>query len=931
MTCQKCKAPVAQGPVFYPAFVMLAALAVTPLWGDTLAELAAKGIYDHAVMATNVSAGTTATLRAPVTASARTTVVKGGEGTLVLPASAFRTGSPSRVQVAGGKVVYTNDLANGVTSGPDTLSSEIQAKLAFWGSVKDTGHLAMAGDGIEKIYDRRETDFAAPKYVYLEAEHFGEAAAPTLTNAVFVRQYHTVTNTRKMAYFGGYASGVSMKFLAPDGAAYKTRPQETVAVYGFPWEKEHFGYLFGNCEATNEHPVWNEGNALPWADVWGPASGDTAVWVDGVPHDRNTGAVLPKGFHVLQVRYNTLPTGESLSHFENALFSTQAAKSSKGGQYVGEIMFFTNRLTDVERAEVQNYLIGRWALNNLATARVELDAGTTLEIEAAAGETETANLLVTGEGTLVKKGEGTLWYRPEAREAVTPIKLELQDGDVISSGAFTLKASPGMKVTAVAYGNGADTGTQVTKGTASAANVLEKDGSGYVAIDGVPAGTRRLSVKNGTLGIRATSATSARYEVAIPNGRFEDWGANTGRGNIMVSTVGGAWSGSSSSVGFYNFDDWMREGGGACYGTSVSISAFGFDKYPPLDGRCVLMLKVCNNWAEVKVPFSEGGEYELRFLLAGRKYSDKTRLRVSLFDADRAESEIGKTYVADYKTWTPQAFRFRVDGPGTYGIRFHHLPWLQANGSQQDFTVLVNGLHLYRTGEGGAGWKIPFGDCETTNTAEIATQLDKLMGTTTLPGWTYDTTVESTYARAGLATARTYAETGRRYGVAFNASHAPFVGERMVCIRRSGGWVRAEFTPPAGRWHLRADSASYGAVPTTPNKLLASVVVGEGTTDLGELVLPGDWQMRSRTWPLAFTADGATPVTLTVSASCASGMHGAYLDNFELVADCAEDAGELVKNGDFEAPSFLTGGSAATMPMPLVSTMVRAMRSWSLT
>ena len=97
MTCQKCKAPVAQGPVFYPTFVMLAALAVTPLWGDTLAELAAKGIYDHAVMATNVSAGTTATLRAPVTASARTTVVKGGEGTLVLPASAFMTGSPSRV------------------------------------------------------------------------------------------------------------------------------------------------------------------------------------------------------------------------------------------------------------------------------------------------------------------------------------------------------------------------------------------------------------------------------------------------------------------------------------------------------------------------------------------------------------------------------------------------------------------------------------------------------------------------------------------------------------------------------------------------------------------------------------------------------------------------------------------------------------------
>ena len=329
MTDRNCKAHVAQSPARHQILAMLAALAVVPLWGDTIAELAAKGIYDHAVMATNVSAGATTTLAAPVTASARTTVVKGGEGTLVLPASAFRTGSPSRVQVAGGKVVYTNDLANGVASGPDTLSSEIQAKLAFWGSVKDTPHLVMAGDGIEKIYDMRETDVAAPKYVYLEAEHFGDAAAPALKKAVFVRQYHTVTNTREMAYFGDYGSGVSMKFLKPDGAAYKTRPQETVAVYGFPWESKSYGFLFGNCLATSEHALWNEGNALPWADVWGPVSGDTAVWVDGVPHDRNTGAVLPNGFHVLQVRYNTLPTGESnLNNFENALFSTKAEKSS---------------------------------------------------------------------------------------------------------------------------------------------------------------------------------------------------------------------------------------------------------------------------------------------------------------------------------------------------------------------------------------------------------------------------------------------------------------------------------------------------------------------------------------------------------------------------------------------------------------------------
>ena len=770
----------------------------------------------------------------------------------------------------------------------------------------------MNGAGIERMYDLRETDTNNLSHVYLEAEHFEGAAAPTLKDAVLVHQYHTSSNTYEMAYFGGYGSGVAMKFLNPDGKAYVTRLYETAAVYALPWGITDFGFLFGNCKTTTEHTLWNEGNALPWPDVWGPVSGDVAVWLDGVSRDRNTGMTLPNGIHVLQERYNTLPTNENLNNFENALFSTKALASSKGGQFVGEVMVFSSRLTDVERVEVQNYLTAKWNLDvTLAPARVELNAGTTLEVDTAAGTTNKANLLVTGEGTLVKKGEGTLWYRPEAREAVTPGKVDLQEGAIIASGAFTLKATPGMKVTAAAHGNVDYSGTRVTKGSASAANTIEKEGTGYVAIDEIPAGTRRLSVKAGTLGIRSYASTTAPYEVEIPNGRFEDWGINTGRGNIHVSTVGGAWSSSGSSVGFYNFDDWTREGGGACFGAKVKISDFGFDKYPPLDGRCVLMLKVCNNWAEVQVPFSEGGEYELCFLLAGRSGSKKSQMRISLFDANRMESEIGKTYLVDYNVWTPQIFRFRVGTAGTYGIRFHHLSWPKDGGGQQDFTLLVNGLHLYRTGDGGAGWKIPFGDCETTNISEVATAIDNLTGVQTLPGWTYDTTVESTYSRAGLATARTYTDGGRRYGPAFNASHAPFVGDRMVCIRRNGGWARAEFTPPAGTWYLRAHTASFGAAASTPNKLLASVTMGDAATDLGVLTLPNDWQMRLRTWPTAFTADGATPVTLTVTANCMSGMHGAYLDNFELVADYELEDGELVKNGDFESPTY---GNAISPP-----------------
>lgn len=116
-----------------------ASLAFVPLWGNTADEFLARGIYGHIMQTNDVAAGETATLTAPVTYSPRTTVMKTGEGTLVMPTSTFRQGSPSRVRVVGGKVTYVNDLPT--TAAPAPLSAAVQAKLVFWGSVKDADHL----------------------------------------------------------------------------------------------------------------------------------------------------------------------------------------------------------------------------------------------------------------------------------------------------------------------------------------------------------------------------------------------------------------------------------------------------------------------------------------------------------------------------------------------------------------------------------------------------------------------------------------------------------------------------------------------------------------------------------------------------------------------------------------------------------------------
>ena len=100
----------------------------------------------------------------------------------------------------------------------------------------------------------------------------------------------------------------------------------------------------------------------------------------------------------------------------------------------------------------------------------------------------------------------------------------------------------------------------------------------------------------------------------------------------------------------------------------------------------------------------------------------------------------------------------------------------------------------------------------------------------------------------------------------------------------NGSKLVTTFTPPAGRWKLQADfsvwavSASYG----TLYRISAEVSAGDGTTSLGEYTAT-DHRLVARQWPNAFTSDGTTPVTLTLTGAAISGGSHAILDNLMLV------------------------------------------------
>ena len=123
-------------------------------------------------------------------------------------------------------------------------------------------------------------------------------------------------------------------------------------------------------------------------------------------------------------------------------------------------------------------------------------------------------------------------------------------------------------------------------------------------------------------------------------------------------------------------------------------------------------------------------------------------------------------------------------------------------------------------------------------------------------------------------------------------------GMTQFYMTGNGSKLVTTFTPPAGRWKLQADfsvwavTSSYGS----SYRISAEVSTGDGTTSLGEYTAT-DHRLVARQWPNAFTSDGTTPVTLTLTGAAISGGSHAILDNLALVSVRASDENLLADPG----------------------------------
>ena len=856
-------------------------------FGMAVSMTASGDVHDVAQVTNRIATGDVEAFDGTAWRTERTVNVKTGGGTLIVQTEDSRVPALD-LQAREGTVEYKDETA---APAPADLSDAVKSKLALWVSAKDETHIVRTGDAVEFWYDVRETDMGTPCYAYLKTECLEGGALPTLLTAQYVTRSGTCTEEQRAVWFHGYGSGAAMNFKNPDGSAFGGRPKEFSTVYGYINNDQAIGYLFGNSIATGGNVLYYcQENGLPWQSAWAPVAGDTRLWLDGKVIDRSIG-LLPRGFHAFHMRVNTLNDNATPDGvFNLALFSQSETIWGRGGEYLSEVMVFTNRLTHAERFEVQRYMSLKWFADRRATMGVTLESGAELDVSVAVDEPLEADLRVTGEGAFVKKGDGTLVYCPKDLKSVPSGAVTLEGGAVEARRAIAVAAEAGQKITAALPSE--LVGETMSVGAASAADVIEKDGPGTATIAAIPSDVKTLSVSEGTLVVRPVKAVK-RYEVAIPNGNFEDWGGDTS-GNIAANF--GGWSCTGSAV-FYNRERWRETGTGTAL--PYPMSTFGLADLPVHpEGGCGLMLRIAgSDWAKVDVDFPEAGEYELSYMICGGHYS--ARIHNYLTDAADGEFYIGESaYFNDHKTeWEQRTFRFSIAEVGTYTLHFdldEHL----YEGSPMDEATTITSLHLYRVGDKSLAYKIPGGDFERLESHDSGwTYLPGISYVdmnNTVAGWTFDATLAGGYPRSGLVDLNTMADPGRRWGNGFNCSHRPFGGAYQLLIRANGGTAQVTFTPPAGKWYLQATMAYWGDYSGDPQ-----IAATAGATSLGSLKIPSNWTMTPRTWPESFVADGETGVTLTLAYSGPDGTSGVHLDDFELVPEYHYDE-ELVKNGDFE-------------------------------
>lgn len=903
--------------------MMTVATFVVGVLGSVWADSIVVGREERMVLSVDEGRTLSQTDRVSVQDGGR--LMKVGKGTLELPTASVLQNNPLRLEVLEGRV----NLGFGGVA-PDETADDAEAEAilnrsAFWVRADvGAGLVVTNGNLVAQWRDVREGAVTDP-----DAAHAYPYALPKWDASLSTKPRYGKPPVLETAYgkgavyFGGWGSSQKMWWYKPDGSELKLSGIcNAFIVQGV---SNSFGYaVMARSGQDADFHVGNTGGSVAGPLFNGFASDAKAVrdyafvFVDGERVD-TANVEPPRERHFLEdIRF----AGRLAN--AGAFFTDRDINGRTGGDYLGEMAVFTNRLTDVECEKVSRYLLRRFGLGKTPTVALDLAKGASVGLSVAAGEVLSSACTLSGVGTVSLSGGGTLDFG---------VPTEPFDGD-FSLAATVARLRAPIKYHMVGGENISVNGGEVIAATVTTATgtpgEFGKLGSGELRVDSVPDDVRNIRVEAGELQLTAPvseAGIARRTPVVVgedvvgtfANGDFtvmtNDY-PNSGQVDVLYSK--GQQRTLLSWTGFCNVD----------YSYSPQVFFVNWDKFDggshgkwpsggkePPASRCFIAVKG-DATAESTFAVTEAGDYEITFHAQGRydrasEYHSPIDVLIGP-DADRLTT-LGTVISAQEDEWQPYAYQTGHLEPGTYVIRLA----TQTTGKDNCTCFADFAVRRVVSVVESADYSVPNGDFETVDDGVV--NLDFTTGLR-LKGWTFDQgTYFDKYTSAKRPAIGACANGIAPYNTVL-ARTAVYGANRMrlaFCGGTYGAFAETTFTPPAGTYILKGEAAAFQGIWTTYKdaegkdattdarqipQIEASVTINGITTSLGTNAVRRQI-MAEETWPKSFAVDGRTPVTLRLANVCPTVNSAGMIDNLRLVG--AARGVELVSDGGFENNSSL--------------------------
>ncbi len=914
------------------------------LFGSCLLLGAATGRGETVV--SHVAEGETA-LAGDVVLGEGTSLYKTGGGSLSLDAWRMSRTSDGRVSVLEGTLAVSAG-----ESGDFSTPPVVCGKAAFWvneTSLVTTNSIAVGDESppvyVSKWCDVREQTPETPSRLYAVPKWFGSAAHPAERNGIDPEK--TTFNALPGVWFGGASSGQYMRWRR---AGLETSLADVRHLFIVHAIANSMGHPVG-CETAGQGrngPFLNTvGGVTPTfdatkppmmlvnrGDVCGPQA-SARFYLNGRQIDPRT-TRQTAGWQLFACDYyDVLPKADNFyrSGFQETLQGCQ------GGDYLGEVLVFTNQLSETERATVERYLLAKWRLpqaKGLAprVARTELAlADGALATVAGAAGTDTPPLSFVGAGNVAKSGAGVLTLGPTDGTSFagefdwTAGAIRLQGGRLPAlavGGGETYAFFNSMASDAPSVAGDAASGLTCEKTMGGAADVVQTTGNGWLRVHTVKPGVRRLNVgiednRRGAVlqlegHVRQTNAPlGGGAEVQFPNPDLEQPCTLTDtaydRARIKSGETLNGWT--------------VRQGDGEAWILCTQPNAAGgyngeiwlpSETPSPNGGTNVLQL-VGQVTVSTTVTMPCSGVYELSFDAKSR-----WNHRSGTYAGYQPQTEImlGRSWDAAVCVATAPIgchqfgrFRFRVEiaegGDWMVGVR-------AVDAMRGQSCVFLDNFRMVRVADSSTEeiCKIPNGSFDRLVRPVSSPYVHARFCTLNeVDGWTLSVLPDAPYANAVTNGAVGVITSGTPVNDWSLMTFFPFAesvcGAAALGFLSTGGWATTTFTVPAGTWRLRGlvqrlasymNILSQGVSLTGTPVFRATLTKADGSmVDLGT-VTAATQRLRSVCWPESFTVGAEESVTLTLSQTKSDAM--GLLDELELVRESTADFGNLVTDPGFE-------------------------------